>query len=150
MIEAAATEREAFEAWAADMEKKSGGPIPRLERALLQEGWQARAALSQQAAPAEPVAQSGWLIEHSGKLTDEFQGQISWLCVKFKFEGHGAREFGYTHDSNKALRFSRKEDAEAVMAMHLGASPPKWYSAPYSVTEHQWIDTTPPAPEAQP
>jgi hypothetical protein len=67
MIEAAATEREAFEAWAADMEKKSGGPIPRLERALLQEGWQARAALSQQAAPAEPVA---WRDHVEGRLND--------------------------------------------------------------------------------
>jgi hypothetical protein len=86
------------------------------------------------------MSERGWLIEHSGKLTDELHGQISWLCVKFKFGGHGAREFGYTHDSNKALRFARKEDAEAVLAMHLGASPPKWYSAPYSVTEHEWVE----------
>ncbi len=86
---------------------------------------------------AEP---SGWLIEHSGAVAGH-QGSISWLCVKLQFEGFGKREFGYTHDASHALRFARKEDAEAVLKMHLGASPPDWYSMPFSVTEHCWPES---------
>lgn len=82
----------------------------------------------------------GWLIEHSGEILDGVRGQVSWLFVQMKFEGYGAREFGFTHDANKALRFARREDAEAVLAMHLGMAPPEWYSKSYSVTEHMWVD----------
>lgn len=95
---------------------------------------------------AQPVAgavatdETGWLIEHSGEILPgaEQRAQVSWLRVQMKFNGYGAREFGFTHDANEALRFARKEDAEAVLAMHLGASPPDWYSKPFSVTEHMW------------
>jgi hypothetical protein len=99
----------------------------------------------------EPVAAltdaKGWLIEHSGKVLDLAQGQVSWLRVQHKFDGYGEREFGYTTDSNKALRFSRKEDAEAVLAMHLGMNAPDWYSAPFSITEHVWVESELRAPQ---
>ena len=102
---------------------------------------------------AQPVAgavatdETGWLIEHSGEILpgEERRAQVGWLRVQMKFNGYGAREFGFTHDANEALRFSRREDAEAVLAMHLGARPPDWYSNPFSVTEHMW----PAAPQAQ-
>lgn len=118
-------------------------PIP-----LLIEQWNRRAALSAQpVAGAVAVDETGWLIEHSGEILPgvEQRAQVGWLRVQMKFNGYGAREFGLTHDANEALRFARKEDAEAVLAMHLGASPPDWYSKPFSVTEHMW----PLVPQAQ-
>lgn len=118
-------------------------PIP-----LLIEQWNRRAALSAQpVAGAGATDETGWLIEHSGEILPgaEQRAQVSWLRVQMKFNGYGAREFGFTHDANEALRFARKEDAEAVLAMHLGARPPDWYSNPFSVTEHMW----PAAPQAQ-
>lgn len=118
-------------------------PIP-----LLIEQWNRRAALSAQpVAGAVATDETGWLIEHSGEILPgaEQRAQVSWLRVQMKFNGYGAREFGLTHDANEALRFSRREDAEAVLAMHLGARPPDWYSNPFSVTEHMW----PAAPQAQ-
>lgn len=95
---------------------------------------------AQAVAGAVATDETGWLIEHSGEILPgaEQRAQVSWLRVQMKFNGYGAREFGFTHDANKALRFARKEDAEAVLAMHLGASPPDWYSKPFSVTEHMW------------
>lgn len=107
-----------------------------------------RAALAAQpVAGAVATDETGWLIEHSGEILPgaEQRAQVSWLRVQMKFNGYGAREFGFTHDANEALRFARKEDAEAVLAMHLGASPPDWYSKPFSVTEHMW----PLVPQAQ-
>lgn len=118
-------------------------PIP-----LLIEQWNRRAALSAQSvAGAVATDETGWLIEHSGEILPgvEQRAQVGWLRVQMKFNGYGAREFGLTHDANEALRFSRREDAEAVLAMHLGARPPDWYSNPFSVTEHMW----PAAPQAQ-
>lgn len=112
---------------------------------------QARAALAAQpVAGAVATDETGWLIEHSGEILPgaEQRAQVSWLRVQMKFNGYGAREFGFTHDANEALRFARKEDAEAVLAMHLGASPPDWYSKPFSVTEHMWPLV--PQPQAAP
>lgn len=125
-------------------------PIP-----LLIEQWNRRAALSAQSvAGAVATDETGWLIEHSGEILPgaEQRAQVSWLRVQMKFNGYGAREFGFTHDANEALRFARKEDAEAVLAMHLGASPPDWYSKPFSVTEHMWPDALQPqaAPATEP
>ena len=125
-------------------------PIP-----LLIEQWNRRAALSAQpVAGAVATDETGWLIEHSGEILPgaEQRAQVSWLRVQMKFNGYGAREFGFTHDANEALRFARKEDAEAVLAMHLGASPPDWYSKPFSVTEHMWPDALQPqaAPATEP
>jgi len=111
----------------------------------------ARAALAAQpVAGAVATDETGWLIEHSGEILPgaEQRAQVSWLRVQMKFNGYGAREFGFTHDANEALRFARKEDAEAVLAMHLGASPPDWYSKPFSVTEHMWPLV--PQPQAAP
>lgn len=85
--------------------------------------------------------QRGWLIEHHSNLCPGLESEhdhITWLCVKGKADGFGAKEFACTDDANKALRFARKEDAEAVLAMHLGAAPPAWYSRQFSVTEHIW------------
>lgn len=84
-----------------------------------------------------PTDERAWLIEHSGMVAGH-HGQVSWLCVALKHEGYGAREFAYTTDAGKALRFARKSDAEEVMKMHMGASPPDWYKKPFSVTEHEW------------
>ncbi len=125
-------------------------PIP-----LLIEQWNRRAALSAQpVAGAVATDETGWLIEHSGEILPgaEQRAQVSWLRVQMKFNGYGAREFGLTHDANEALRFARREDAEAVLAMHLGASPPDWYSKPFSVTEHMWPDALQPqaAPATEP
>lgn len=108
----------------------------------------ARAAIAARpVAGAVAVDETGWLIEHSGEILPgaEQRAQVSWLRVQMKFNGYGARELGFTLDANEALRFSRREDAEAVLAMHLGARPPDWYSNPFSVTEHMW----PAAPQPQ-
>ncbi len=67
--------------------------------------------------------ESGWLIEHSGAMPGIDRAVVSWLYVQMKHEGFGARELSFTRDANKALRFARKEDAEAVLAMHLGMTP---------------------------
>lgn len=109
---------------------------------------------------AQPVAgavatdETGWLIEHSGEILPgaEQRAQVGWLRVQMKFNGYGAREFGFTHDANEALRFARREDAEAVLATHIGARPPDWYSKPFSVTEHVWPAATQPqaAPAPEP
>ena len=125
-------------------------PIP-----LLIEQWNRRAALSAQSvAGAVATDETGWLIEHSGEILPgvEQRAQVGWLRVQMKFNGYGAREFGLTHDANEALRFSRREDAEAVLAMHLGARPPDWYSNPFSVTEHMRPDALQPqaAPAPEP
>lgn len=94
------------------------------------------------ALPVEALAPSdeqiGWLIEHSGAMPGIEAGIVSWLFVQPKFKGFGAYELGFTHDASKALRFSRKVDAEEVLKMHLGLYPPDWYSKPFSVTEHMW------------
>lgn len=89
------------------------------------------------------TGETGWLIEHSGAMPGAETRVITWLCVQMTFGGFGQREFGHTTDSCKALRFARKVDAEAALAMHLGPSSknPDWFTGPYSVTEHIW-DTT--------
>jgi hypothetical protein len=85
----------------------------------------------------EPV-QMGWLIEHDGSLPGQPKGQVSWLFVQDQFHGFGAKELSYTRDANLALRFARKEDAEAVMNMYIGPQRPDWYTKLFSVTEHMW------------
>ena len=75
-------------------------PIP-----LLIEQWNRRAALSAQSvAGAVATDETGWLIEHSGEILPgaEQRAQVSWLRVQMKFNGYGAREFGFTHDANEA------------------------------------------------
>ena len=105
------------------------------------------------AQPVEPTMdERGWLIEHSGETPGTSARHVSWLRVRPKFGGYGAKEFGFTHDASDALRFARREDAEAVLAMHMGAHPPDWHRRPYSVSEHPWPhhpaasgDSTPPS-----
>ncbi len=95
--------------------------------------------------PAEPVRvtldERAWLIEHSGEMPGQQSARVTWIWVRPQDDGYGAQEFGHTLDASKALRFSRKEDAQAVLKMILGSSagrPPDWFSKPYSVTEHIW------------
>lgn len=83
--------------------------------------------------------ETGWLIEHSGRMIGAQTGYVSWLCVGYTHSSVGELAFTYTHDASKALRLSRKQDAEAILALHLGKAPSKWYSEPYSVTEHMWL-----------
>lgn len=104
-----------------------------------------RAALAvQEALPAvgEPSTQdeTGWLIEHKYQETP-----TSWIAVGSDFKSViGGKALTHVHDASKALRFARKEDAEAVLRMHLGSAAPDWLSTSYSVTEHMW-----PAPPVQ-
>lgn len=99
---------------------------------------------SSPAAPPAQPSEQGWLIEHSGKLPGVDAASISWIKVSPEWAGYGALEYSFTNDASKALRFSRKEDAESVLSLYLG---PKrsadWFVDQFSVTEHQW-----PAPQA--
>lgn len=65
---------------------------------------------------------TGWLVERNDL------GSPRWLCF-----GPRHRDTTYTTDANKALRFMRKEDAEAAM-YHLENNDPV-----LRVTEHKWI-----------
>lgn len=71
---------------------------------------------------AGEVDQTGWLVERNDL------GSPRWLCF-----GPKHRDTTYTTDANKALRFARKEDAEAAM-FHLENNDPV-----LRVTEHKWI-----------
>lgn len=65
----------------------------------------------------------GWLVERNDL------GAPRWLCF-----GPRHRDTTYTTDATKALRFVRKEDAEAAM-YHLENNDPV-----LRVTEHVWLD----------
>ena len=59
----------------------------------------------------------GWLIEKS------IDGAPQWLTA--------AWEFGWTPDADKAIRFSRRQDAEQIASM--------MENEPISITEHTWV-----------
>lgn len=102
---------------------------------------QARIEALERALAGEATEEKGWLLEWSGVVGDKVVGPVAWLYLRPKYNGFGALEFGSTQDSTKALRLCRKEDAEAVLKLHLGGGPkPDWYTKPYSVTEHIWAD----------
>lgn len=71
---------------------------------------------------------TGWLVERNDL------GAPRWLCF-----GPKHRDTTYTTDTKKALRFARKEDAEAAM-LHLENNDPA-----LRVTEHIWTDESPAA-----
>ena len=68
---------------------------------------------------AETAIEHGWLIERRPAL---YGGAPQWLIANWTFE--------WTDDSSKAIRFSRREDAEQIASM--------LESEPVSITEHQW------------
>jgi hypothetical protein len=113
------------------------------DRAIEMVGWlqDMLAASPQPISPPVEQAESGWLIEHSGELPGVTRPMIGWLYVAET--SHGKKDLRFTHDASEALRFARREDAEAVLAMHLGPNPPDWYKKPYSVTEHMWPGAVP-------
>lgn len=91
------------------------------------------------AASARGVA-DGWLIERAGKW---------WAPIYGRWEVQNAvdptlQQENWTKDASKAVRFVRKEDAEAEISYH------GWQSA--SATEHVWISGTaaPSSPAATP
>jgi hypothetical protein len=67
--------------------------------------------------------ETGWLIE--GVMPD---GSPGWLTLK---PLEALLGIVLTKDSNKALRFARREDAEAYFACHID-------DGPFHITEHQW------------
>lgn len=91
------------------------------------------------------------------------QGEaVAWL-VEWKAHGHGPQWWGFNHtpgknatwcsDSNNAIRFARKEDAER-MRLHIiavaGLTGMHDYERSVSVTEHMWPDAaSAPAAPAQ-
>jgi hypothetical protein len=68
----------------------------------------------------------GWLVEGSEN------GWASWLVM-------GPVGFEWTVDSFKALRFSRKEDAEAVARFNQSILPDR-FSGGVVATNHVWSD----------
>jgi hypothetical protein len=66
--------------------------------------------------------ETGWLIE----ADDE----PKWLTLK---PAEALWSMVFTTNSNEALRFARRVDAEDYIACHLD-------DAPVVITEHQWID----------
>lgn len=85
----------------------------------------------------------GWLIECDGKWP--YLGSVaplSWLTVRGKLSGYGEQEFYTTHDASQALRFSRREDAEAILRMHLGGHDRPEMRAGFTITEHMWALAT--------
>jgi len=67
----------------------------------------------------EGQGEFGWLIERVGQ---------QWLCIS------EARHFHWSSDSLKAIRFARKEDAEAILRLH----PELYEHQGLCVTEHRW------------
>lgn len=82
-------------------------------------------------------AEHGWLIEHSGAMPGKSTGRVSWLRLSPK-PPLGALDWSFAHDASDALRFARKQDAEAALKHYLGPTRPDWFSKPFSVTEHEW------------
>ena len=81
----------------------------------------------------------GWLIECDGKWP--YLGSVaplSWLTVRGKLAGYGEQEFATTLDASQALRFSRREDAEAILRMYLGGHDRPETRAGFTITEHMW------------
>jgi hypothetical protein len=64
-----------------------------------------------------PTVETGWLIEKPMK------SRPMWLICNWSF--------GWTEDSTKAIRFSRREDAEQIATM--------FENADVRITEHQWL-----------
>jgi hypothetical protein len=70
------------------------------------------------------VTETGWLIE------DDKEPQ--WLTLK---PAEALWSMVFTKDSNDAIRFCRRQDAEDYVSCHLD-------DAPVRITEHQWSGIT--------
>lgn len=91
-------------------------------------------------------------------------GEVAWL-IEWKDGGQGPQWWGFSHspgvranwchDPNKAIRFSRREDAER-MRKHViavaGLTGHAAYERCVNATEHMWLATPPtePAPQEKP
>jgi hypothetical protein len=108
------------------------------------------AALAALPLPEEAADETAWLVECDGKWPGlGHAGPIQWLAITSKLGGYGACELTLTSDASKALRFARREDAEAAMRMHLGGHDRPEMRAGFTVTEHMWPDLAHPAAPGQ-
>lgn len=68
-----------------------------------------------QAAIPDKLGEQGWLIENTNT---SLNGRVSWVCVAPKDQRHSdypyTAAFRFTQDHLQALRFARKEDADAL------------------------------------
>jgi hypothetical protein len=108
--------------------------------------------------PTDKPDESGWLVEYNGKMLNTITGNdvhresLQYLCVRSDGKGIGGKELSLHSDVNLAVRFARKEDAEAVMQMYAGYTRRDSIvdiGNYLSVSEHIWSDVPvdPPAEE---
>jgi hypothetical protein len=109
------------------------------------------------AAAAGVPSETAWLVEYSGKMLAALglkgmnAGEaIQYLAVRNK--GYGAGELMLHADPNLALRFARKQDAEAALTLYAGASDQSvaWIGNYLSAQEHMWPAASPVAPAGVP
>lgn len=114
---------EPFEAYVWTIQKRVGSNSPHDLRAKADaraEAAEARATTAEAQVVAMREAQTGWLVELKGNTP-------SWaILFSGDYDDH------WTTDSTKALRFSRKIDAEAFIAWH------GWTET--FASEHIWVD----------
>lgn len=88
--------------------------------------------------------ETAWLVEYDGKMftalgVKDARESIQYLCVKPK--GYGAGELTLHADPNRALRFARKQDAEAALTVYAGHANPSsrsWIGNYLHAREHMW------------
>jgi hypothetical protein len=80
--------------------------------------------------------QSGWLIEFfESSPAQPLYFRLVFLVKPPESEGLPGAAADWTLDSNKALRFSRKIDAEGFRLAYL-------FNEPHRIAEHTWVATT--------
>ncbi len=126
------TQRKAFEAW---WKLHNEDEYPHLSTYGISEAWSAW-----QAALAQKEAEIAWLIEYTLPHCPP-----TWAMLR------RSNCFDATSDANKATRFSRREDAQAVLDQLTGMEKLPVSSENvghyFKVTEHMWVSPTPaPAP----
>jgi hypothetical protein len=118
-----AADREAFEKWWCDYGRHFVSGRRSNARVVFEAGYAAALdashVLSSQPAPKEP--ETAWLLE--GEL-DERTSQQTYICVDGGI-------LAWTTDPNKALRLSRRADADALAELCDNC---------WRVTEHMWPD----------
>ena len=96
------------------------------------QGWEPACDCGAEPAPApEPPLSSAWLIERSRPGS----GPVWWAAKQYDVSVPDLWHF--SPDANHAVRFSRREDAEAVMRA-LGGSV-ELHESTVRVTEHIWL-----------